>query len=158
MISKDIVGQERFSWARVQFLWQMFGIAWTEHAPSWCSAGYGSSLRSPGSFIHVCGTLAGLTGRMGLVKPLCLPVSLRQLRLISNVGTTGLWSVRALWASASRSWGKGFRASHDRALEVRKLTPTIFSWSGRSKRPAQIQEKKLRLQPFRGIANHFRHP
>ena len=30
--------------------------------------------------------------------------------------------------------------------------------SGRSKMPTQIQEKKLGLQPFRGIANHCGHP
>ena len=92
-------------------------------------------------------------------SPPCFSVSLRQPHLVSNVGTTDLWwQVRVLWASASRSWGKGFRASHDPALEVRQLTPTIFSWSGRSKLPTQIQEKKLGLQPFRGIANHCGHP
>ena len=100
------------------------------------SAGYGANLTSPGSSIHMCGTLAGLSGRMGFPKPPCLSMSLRQPHPISNVGTTDLWwQVRALWASASRSWGKGFRASHDPALEVCKLTPTIFSWSGRSKMP-----------------------
>lgn len=55
------------------------------------SAGYGANLRSPGSFIHMCGTLAGLSGRMGLHKPPCFSVSLRQPHLISNVGTTDLW-------------------------------------------------------------------